>query len=91
VTGVQTCALPIFGYKGIKSNKSITKIVANSNNANDRIAEIDLTEEFGTYNSAVTLDMSCYNNDGNNNCSIKARGVDMLGNIGSEFIIHYKK
>ena len=41
-------------------------------------------------NPAVTLDTSCYNDDGNGNCSVQARGVDLLGNIGTVLTINYK-
>ena len=84
-------SVAFIGYKGSKKSLSITKIVANASldDSNNASAKIDLTNEYGIYNNAITLDTSCYNDDGGGNCSVKARGIDLLGNTGAVFDINY--
>jgi hypothetical protein len=77
------------GYKGQKKVFSITHIEANENDQYDSLAEINLSTEHGMFNSAVTLDTSCYNDDGSGNCHVKVRATDYLGNIGDSFNINY--
>jgi hypothetical protein len=78
-------SIAFIGEKGLKKIHAITKIVSSTNG----YATIDLSEEYGVYNSAITLDTSCYNDDGAGNCNVKVRGIDLLGNVGEVFDINY--
>ncbi|MBD3727249.1 MAG: hypothetical protein IE936_09310 [Moraxella osloensis] len=78
-------SVAFIGQKGLKKIHAITKIVPSGSG----IAQINLTTEYGIANSAFTID-SCYNQDVDFTCHIKARGIDYLGNVGSVFDVNYK-